>query len=167
MPAATNKHDLLTVTQKDFDKLLILIAPLSAEEAVRMADAEGITIKDTVGHRAHWIGLFLGWVADGEAGLRPDIPAKGYNWGQLVDYNETVRAAQRGLPWSVVRRGLEDNHAKLVAFIEARSEAELYHGGLPGIEHKWTLGRWAEASGPSHYRSAAKFIRGLMRAAKA
>jgi hypothetical protein len=31
----------------------------------------------------------------------------------------------------------------------------------------WTTGRYAEAAGPSHYRSAAKFIRKCLREAEA
>jgi len=37
---------------------------------------------------------------------------------------------------------------------------------MQGANNDWTTGRWAEAAGPSHYRSAAKFIRQCSREAK-
>jgi len=43
-------------------------------------------------------------------------------------------------------------------------EAELYGGPMPGGTG-WTTGRYAEAAGPSHYRSAAKFLRAALRGA--
>ncbi len=65
--AAENKTDLLTIHRKEFTKLSNLMDALSAEVAMKK-DEEDTSIKDVVAHRAHWIGLFLGWYADGLAG---------------------------------------------------------------------------------------------------
>jgi hypothetical protein len=35
---------------------------------------------------------------------------------------------------------------------------------MKGGGNKWTTGRWAEASGASHYRSAAKYVRACLKA---
>ncbi|MEM6341535.1 MAG: ClbS/DfsB family four-helix bundle protein, partial [Pseudomonadota bacterium] len=76
MPA-TSKSELIAVTRKEWAKLEKLIKPIPVAVALTK-DEEGISIKDIVGHRAHWIDLFLGWYHDGQAGKRVDFPAKGY-----------------------------------------------------------------------------------------
>tara|TARA_B110000503_G_C6866738_1_gene297007 strand:+ start:332 stop:514 length:183 start_codon:yes stop_codon:yes gene_type:complete len=56
------------------------------------------------------------------------------------------------------------NHARLVAFFQARDNAVLYGGPMRGGGNVWTTGRWAEAKGQTHYRSAAKWVRTCQRA---
>ncbi|MEC7963119.1 MAG: ClbS/DfsB family four-helix bundle protein, partial [Pseudomonadota bacterium] len=62
MPAATTKTDLLATTEAEFSKLTRLLdkVPVAAQ-TLPDADADGTTLKDTIGHRAHWVDLFLGW----------------------------------------------------------------------------------------------------------
>lgn len=162
MPAATTKAGLLAVTGKEFAKLSTLIAPIP--DAVAMAVHEDETsIKDVIAHRAHWIDLFLGWYRDGQAGAEVHFPAEGYKWSELKRYNADLRARQAGLGWDDARAMLAERHGDLVALIEALDDAQLYGGPMKGARNAWTTGRWAEAAGPSHYRSAAKAIRKWLR----
>lgn len=161
--AATTKAELLEVTQKEYAKLLKLIAPMDAPRALQLHD--GVTIKDIIGHRAHWIDLFLGWYADGQAGRPVHFPAEGYKWNDLKRYNADLRARQSGLDWAEAKRLLASRADALASFINAHSETALYGGPMKGANNNWTSGRWAEAAGPSHYRSAAKFIRAALKAA--
>lgn len=163
MPAATNRADLIAVTIKDYDKLRTLIDQMPAAQAT-LKRADDTSIKDVIGHRAHWIDLFLGWYAQGQAGETPEIPAPGYKWNQLKAYNADLRAAQADLGWDDVRDLLAANHARLLRFMETLDDAALYGGPMQGGGNKWTTGRWAEAAGPSHYRSAAKWVRACLRA---
>ncbi|MBM7066279.1 ClbS/DfsB family four-helix bundle protein [Actibacterium sp. 188UL27-1] len=156
MPGATTKSELLTITHKEFARLDQLIGDLSEETALAGADDE-TSIKDTIGHRAHWITLFLGWYADGQAGRTVHIPAEGYKWSELKAYNAAVREMQADLPWASVVTLLRRNHAKLIDFITGLSQMELYGAVMVGND-KWTTGRYAEAAGASHYRSARKYI---------
>lgn len=59
---------------------------------------------------------------------------------------------------------LADRHAALMGFLEEQSESDLYGGPMKGARNDWTTGRWAEAAGPSHYRSALKWCRACLRA---
>ncbi len=77
MPAATSKTEIIVVTEKEWAKLSALLDQVDEALATRPFD-DGTTIKDTVAHRAHWIHLFLGWYADGQAGREVHFPAKGY-----------------------------------------------------------------------------------------
>jgi len=156
--AATQKADLLSTTEKEFIKLEKLLAPLGDTETL-IRHEDDTSIKDIVGHRAHWIELFLGWYFDGQAGKKVYFPAEGYKWNELKSFNARLREKQQTLDWHQAHVLLQSNHARLVDFINNHSNEELYGGPMKGANNKWTPGRWAEAAGPSHYRSAAKYIR--------
>jgi hypothetical protein len=159
--ACTNKTDLINLTVKEYIKLKKLIGPLDERKANQ--GVEGTSVKDIISHRAHWIDLFLGWYNDGMAGKTVYFPAKGYKWNDLKRYNADLRKQQAHLDWDAARDILQDRYDLLVQFLTEKSDDELYAASMRGAYHKWTPGRWAEAAGPSHYRSAAKFIRLVLR----
>ncbi|MCP5025280.1 MAG: ClbS/DfsB family four-helix bundle protein [Actinomycetia bacterium] len=162
MPEAVTKEELLEVTAKEFDKLELLLSGIDQETALRKDD-EDTSIKDTVAHRAHWIGLYLGWYRDGLAGKKVHFPAEGYKWNELNRYNADLRAAHSDLSWDDVCGRLRRSHDELVAFLEAHPNEDLYSGPMTGANNNWTPGRWVEAVDPSHYRSASKYIRSRLR----
>lgn len=161
MPA-TDKAGLLAVSAKEYAKLEKLIEGVD-EDVALAKDADDTSIKDVVAHRAHWIDLFLGWHAEGQAGRTPEMPAPGYKWNQLKAYNADLRAAQADLGWDAARAMLSEAHGKLTGFLAAQTEDALYGGPMEGGGNAWTTGRWAEAAGPSHYRSATKYTRARLR----
>jgi hypothetical protein len=160
--AATTKYKLLAVAKKEYDKLDKLLAQVHEQMAL-VKDEDDTSIKDVVGHRAHWISLFFGWYHDGLDGKEVFFPAEGYKWNDLKRYNAALRAEQADLDWETACCDLRDAHNELIEFIERRSDGDLYGGPMTGANNKWTPGRWAEAAGPSHYRSAAKYIRGRLK----
>ena len=160
--AATNKDDLTQIAQKEFEKLSALLDQVPDDFAVAKDD-QMTSIKDVVGHRAHWIDLFLGWYVDGQDGKPVYFPAKGYKWNELKRYNASLREQQSGLRWNEAKALLETAHERLMSFIDAHSNQELYGAPMKGANNDWTAGRWAEAAGPSHFRSASKYIRARLR----
>lgn len=164
MPAAVTKDELLEVAAKEFDKLSLLLERVD-EDLALAKDDDDTSVKDTVAHRAHWIGLFLGWYHDGLAGKKVHFPAEGYKWNELKRYNADLRAQQANLSWSEACTKLRRSHDELTEFIETHSNEDLYTGPMAGANNKWTPGRWVEAAGPSHYRSASKYIRHRLRTA--
>ncbi|MFK7964261.1 MAG: ClbS/DfsB family four-helix bundle protein [Burkholderiaceae bacterium] len=163
MAAAANKSDLIAVTEKEYEKLAKLLESVSARQAGKKEE-DDTSIKDVVAHRAHWITLFLGWYKDGLAGKEVFFPAKGYKWSELKAYNRQLRLDQRAMSWPDAASLLKTNHKKLLKFMRDCSEADLYGHPMKGANNQWTAGRWAEAAGPSHYRSAAKFVRACLKA---
>ncbi|MGP1256032.1 MAG: ClbS/DfsB family four-helix bundle protein [Kiloniellales bacterium] len=162
MPATT-RVELLAVTEKEYGKLMKTLEDIEADVASVPGPEEGVSIKDTVAHRAHWLDLFLGWYSDGKAGKTVQTPAPGYKWNQLKDYNEKVRQASRNETWPDILERFQGKHTELLALLNKLDETELYEPSRYGWTNDWTLGRWAEASGASHYRSANKFIRKTLR----
>lgn len=163
--AALDKTALLDMTRLELNKLEQLLA--GVDEATALGkDDQDTSIKDVVAHRAHWIELFLGWYADGLAGKAVAFPAPGYKWSELKRYNAELRTTQASMNWLTAQVLLRNNALKLVGFIEKQANDALYGGPMKGAHNDWTPGRWAEAAGPSHFRSAAKNIRARLKARK-
>lgn len=163
--AATSKSELIEVTKKEFEKLSKLVETIDDATAMKKHD-EDTSIKDVIAHRAHWIDLFLGWYWDGQAEKTVYFPAKGYKWNDLKRYNADLRERQTAMGWPEAVSALQGGYAKLMTFIDERSEAELYGGPMKGAKNAWTPGRWAEAAGASHFRSASKYLRAVLRGSK-
>ncbi|MFK7838575.1 MAG: ClbS/DfsB family four-helix bundle protein [Sulfitobacter sp.] len=159
--ACSNKAGLIALTEREYAKLQNLIAPLYQAQTER--GQNDVSIKDVIGHRGHWIGLFLGWYKDGKAGKKVFFPAEGFRWNDLNRYNAALRNKQAHLHWAEVCALLQSRHEQLVQFLSDHSDTDLYSGPMQGANNAWTPGRWAEAAGPSHYRSAAKYIRAVLR----
>lgn len=166
MPAATNKSDLLSVFDKDLAKLHKTLDGIDEETSTLSAPDDSVTIKGIIAHRTHWMGMFHRWYEDGMAGREVHVPAKGYKWNQLKAYNAPLYAQGNEVAWDALLAGFDTACAKLRARIDALEDRELYGSGVHDWTGKWTLGRYAEASGPSHFRSANSYIRKALRTAK-
>lgn len=165
MPAATNKTDLLAVFDKDLAKLRETLGGIDAEQACLSSVEDDTTIKGVIAHRTLWIGMFHTWYEDGIAGREVHVPAKGYKWNQLKAYNATLYAKGDVADWAELRSEFDAACDRLRAFVAAHDEADLYAAGAHAWTGKWTLGRYAEASGPSHFRSANTYILKVLRTA--
>jgi hypothetical protein len=91
------------------------------------------------------------------------MPDHGVKWSELKPYNARLRERDRPQPWPDVKARLAKAHRRLSDWVEANDDATLYGGPMPGGNGKWTTGRYAEAAGPSHYRSAAKYLRACLK----
>jgi len=163
--AAINKDELRAVTEKEFTKLIKLLDELSDDDANFQSADDDTSIKQVIGHRVHWMDLFFGWYEDGKAGKEVEVPAPGYKWNQLKPYNAKVYEAASKQLWPDVLAQLKERHTAFLAFIDSLEDDVLYAKHIYPWTNDWTLGRWAESSGPSHYRSAAKFVRKVKREA--
>ncbi|WP_224813639.1 ClbS/DfsB family four-helix bundle protein [Hasllibacter sp. MH4015] len=158
MPAATCRAELLAVTDKEWAKLTATLDRVSDDIAM-VPLGDDPSPRDIVTHRAHWIGLFFQWLREGEAAQMPD---HGVKWTQLKPYNTGLRAQYADMSWNEARNWLNMEHTRLRAWIAGAGDDVLYGAPMPGGTG-WTTGRYAEAAGPSHYRSAAKYVRGVLR----
>ncbi|MEJ8561953.1 ClbS/DfsB family four-helix bundle protein [Yoonia sp. GPGPB17] len=165
MPAATNKPELLATFDKDLAKLRKTLDGVDEEHASLSAPDDGTTIKGVVAHRTHWMSMFHQWYEDGVAGREVHVPAKGYKWNQLKEYNAPLYAKGNAMDWDNLRSEFDVACDTLRAFIAEHDEGDLYKAAAHAWTGKWTLGRFAEASGPSHFRSANTYIRKVLRAA--
>lgn len=160
--AAENKSELHKITQVEFEKLEQLISSIDSKTA-QCEDEENTSIKDIISHRAHWIELFFGWYSDGISGKIVYFPAEGYKWNDLKRYNAELKKQHAHIGWDEAVVTLKKNYEKLIDFIETQSNCDLYDGPMKGANNQWTPGRWAEAAGASHFRSASKYVRSRFR----
>ncbi len=157
MPAAKTKSELLDVTGKEWTKLQRVLETFDEASGTRPG-RDGFTAQRLIGHRAAWIDLYFDWCEAAAKDQEPEMPAPGFKWNQLPDLNDQIWAAQRNWTWPSSVAALTAAHERLLRDIEAATDDELYGQPLaPGL--KWTRGRYAEASGPSHYRSATKALK--------
>ncbi len=159
MPAATKRAELLDVHDREWRKLSALLQAVP-EDLAEAKDADETCIKDILTHRSHWIGLFFQWLDEGDAAQMPDHRVK---WNALKPYNASLRERYAHVPFAEAREWLAKEALRLRDWIAAQDEATLYGGPMPGGTG-WTRGRYAEAAGPSHFRSAAKYVRARLKA---
>jgi len=161
-----NKTELLTVFDKELTKLGKTLAAVDEHSSGFSAPDDPATIKGIIAHRTHWMGMFHRWYEDGVAGRQVFVPTKGYKWNQLKAYNAPIYAKANITPWAALLSDFETACEHLRTFIASRTDHELYTDGVCGWTGKWTLGRYAEASGPSHFRSANTYIRAILNSAR-
>nr|WP_272209991.1 ClbS/DfsB family four-helix bundle protein [Marinicella sp. W31]MDC2875841.1 ClbS/DfsB family four-helix bundle protein [Marinicella sp. W31] len=166
MPAAKNKSELLTAFDKDLAKLRKTLAVVGEETSALSSPDDATTIKGIIAHRTHWMGMLHRWYEDGVAGRRVFVPAEGYKWNQLKAYNAPIYLEGNNTPWAELLLNFENASETLRTFIVSQDNHELYTHGAHAWTGKWTLGRYIEASGPSHFRSANSYIRKILRTAR-
>lgn len=160
--SAKTKAELLALTDAEYQALFTAIAEIDAKTA-GLEDVEGISIKDIIAHRAHWCDLLVHWRDEARAGRPVQKPAPGFTWTRVKEYNAKVRETERGKDWATVRGDFVRAHGALRTLIEGTEELALYGERLYDWMDDWTLGRWAEASGASHYQSARKSIERILK----
>jgi len=165
MPAATNREELAKRTKREFARLTRALDRICETDAVTLNDGE-VSIKDVVAHRGHWIGLFFKWIQTAQKGEPVQTPDDGYKWNQLAQYNAGLRKSQAGVGWVGARELLLEQHQRLMDFIQTTPDTVLYGPSPYAWTNTWTIGRWAEAAGASHYRSASKFVLARLREAE-
>ncbi|MEM0948969.1 MAG: ClbS/DfsB family four-helix bundle protein [Pseudomonadota bacterium] len=165
MPAAQTKDELVSACADAFARLQTDLAKVP-EPLANAPDAEGWSVCAVIAHRAYWIDLFLGWWSDGKAGRPVRMPAPGYSWQDVKALNTRLRSDQAVLTWGDARKLLDDRHKRLMTLLNELDDARLYGGPMTGGNGKWTTGRYAEAAGASHYRSAQRFVRRRMKEAR-
>ncbi len=163
MPAATNKADLLAAFDTELAKLRKTLATIDETSAQAATGDDDTTIKGIIAHRIHWIGLFFDWYETGRKGETVHVPAKGYKWNQLKDYNGPIYASGNARSWDDLTAAYDEAIGRLRAFLDAQDDAELYTVGRYDWTGKWGVGRWAESAGPAHFRSANTYIRKALR----
>ncbi len=163
MPAAKNKQELLEATRKELDKLKETISKADPEQAEYFDKEIEASIKSIISHRMEWIRMFFGWYQDGIDQKEPQVPAPGYKWNQLKELNAKIWERDEKKKWNQICEDFETESQKLIEFIESQDNKTLYTPKLYEWLNKWTLGRWLEASGSSHFRSANKNIKKILK----
>jgi hypothetical protein len=163
MPRSTTKADLLAQTIKQRDALLALLAQ-TPPERLQVPGAGGWSAKDVISHLAEWEHMVLSWHEIGLRGEKPAIPGVGYKWNQLPALNQAIYETHKSEPLEAVLAGWQESSQRLLAFIEAASEEDLFTRGRFAWTGTSAVGDYAQSCGPSHYTWAIKEIRSRLKA---
>jgi len=162
MPAVTNKKDLVTAHKKEYDKLIEILDALTPIQADLTLPDEQSSARSITNHRTEWMKMFIRWYNDWVAGKEVFMPAKGYKWNQLVEYNALLWDKAKNKPWDEILKEFKNTYKKFLALIETIDQKELYTVGQYRWPGKWTVGRYSESAGSSHFRSARVYIRKIL-----
>jgi len=125
----------------------------------------GWSVKDILAHVVGWQGRILKWHEAEQRGETPAVPAPGLTWRDLKRFNEMIYQEHRRRSLKAVLLDYEVFHNRMIALIEATSDADLLVvGRFKWMGPTWTLSDYCRAETASHYRWARKWIRRWQRA---
>jgi len=133
-----------------------------SQEEVNKEFPEGTlnrNIRDVLAHLHHWHLLLLNWYEVGMAGNKPNMPAIGYTWKNLIDLNKQIWKEYQTTDLKTAKRLLKDSYKKVQFLISNHTDQELFEKK----KYKWTgstsLGQYIISNSSSHYNWAIKLIR--------
>ena len=164
MPRPVSKAALLDEERREHEALVQLLATVSPDAMDEPGIVGTWSIREVLAHLIEWQAMVLRWVAAGERGERPSVPAEGYAWNQLPALNEAIRLRSAGQSVGETLAMWAASHAETVRTIMAIPEATLFEPGLYPWMNRNTLAAYFASATGSHDRWARTEIRkGLRR----
>lgn len=161
MPRPKTKNELLELSQKNYSRLIELIDSFPDEE-LNEEFPEGYlnrNIRDVLAHLHHWHLLFLEWYKIGMKGTKPDMPAKGYTWKTLPDFNREIWKKYNGIAFEEAKKMLDESFHSVQNLIMKHSNEDLFEKK----KYKWTgstsLAAYLISTTSSHYDWAFNLIK--------
>lgn len=161
MPRPKNKSGLLSLSQKNYLKLVDLIdsLPEGQQQTEFPKGYLNQNVRDVVAHLHHWHLLFLEWYKLGMNGQKPAMPAEGYTWKTLPDLNRKIQRTYSSISLDKAREQLAHSFQDLQRCIERHTDIELFEKK----RYTWTgttsLAAYLISATSSHYDWALKLIR--------
>lgn len=161
MARPKNKTELLQLSKDNFERLMIQAEEITSQD--RQLDfPKGYlnrNVKDVLAHVHEWHNMSLDWYEKGMAGLKPDMPKKGYTWKTLPDLNREIWNSHKGDKYEGVLKNIKDSHKKVQNLIDSHTNEELF----TKKKYKWTgstsMGSYLVSNTSSHYDWAYKLIK--------
>jgi uncharacterized protein (TIGR03083 family) len=164
MPRPTTKALLLSESGKERTALDAYLAELSPEQMLQAGIVGEWTVKDVLAHLYEWEQMVLGWLAAGQRGETPYVPAEGYNWGQLPALNEEIRRKHQVRSLEEVLALYRESYREITEAMQGLPEETLFTRGLYPWMNKNALAAYFTSATGSHYRWARKELRKGFRA---
>jgi len=165
MARPTTKEELLNLSLENYNKLLDYINALSEDEQKREFPEGTLnrTISDVIFHLHEWHLLMLNWYEIGMKGERPPMPAAGYTWKTLPDFNRKIWEKYKDETLEDAKSNFDKSFKQVQNLISSHSNDELFEKK----RYKWTgttsLGAYLVSCTSSHYDWALKLIKKAQR----
>ena len=153
MAQPNDQPELLADAIAERDATLLLIGGLSLAQRV-MPGPGGWSSKDVVAHLADWERLLFGWYEAGVRGQTPELPAPGYTWATLDDFNEMLHQRHVEDEWDAVLADWRATSDQMIDLIGALSNDQLFNSGRYDWVGSDNLASYVYECGPNHYRWA-------------
>ncbi|MCC8187295.1 MAG: ClbS/DfsB family four-helix bundle protein [Bacteroides sp.] len=161
MARPTNKQDLLTTANRQFDKLCKLIDTMPGEKrqgTFSFADRDR-NLRDVLIHLYEWHQLFLNWVRSNKAGVLINFLPEPYNWKTYPQMNMEFWKHHQTTHIEKAIAQLKESHAEVLKVVEPFTDEELFikkYFPWTGSTH---LGSYAISTTSSHYDWAIKKLK--------
>lgn len=161
MPRPQNKSELLTLGEKNFQKLNDYINGLSQEEQESTFPKGYLNrnISDVLMHLHEWHLMLLGWYKVGMTGEKPSMPAEGYTWKTMPLLNQKIQQQYAHTNLKEANILLAASYGQIRATIDQHTDEELFEKK----RYKWTgttsMGAYFISATASHYDWAFKLIK--------
>ncbi|MEQ9310244.1 MAG: ClbS/DfsB family four-helix bundle protein [Balneolaceae bacterium] len=161
MARPKSKKELLIQSEKNYQKLLILIDSYTESERNRTFP-EGYlnrNIRDVLAHLHHWHLMMKDWYEVGMGGTKPDMPAKGYSWKMTSELNKEIWKKYNTEDLSKIKHLLNNSYLELRKLIENHTEKELFEKKRYNWTGSTSLASYLISTTSSHYDWAYKLIK--------
>ncbi len=161
MPRPQSKSELQTLSQKNYEQLLLFITNLPDEKREKEFP-EGTmnrNIRDIIGHLHHWHLLFFNWYEIGMEGKKPAIPKEGYTFADTPRLNREIWQECQHFSLKEITILFEQSHQKIMQIIEKHNDEELFTKKKYAWTGSTSLGAYLVSATSSHYDWALKLIR--------
>ena len=116
-------------------------------------------VKDVLAHVHEWHNMMIDWYDAGMAGIKPDMPKKGFTWRTLPALNRIIWETYKDEKFDVALQKLKESHKKIRNLIDSHSDIDLF----TKKKYNWTgstsLGAYLTSCTSSHYDWAYKLIK--------
>ena len=159
MPKPQTKSEILSASQKEHEALEEFLSGLSPEQMTEPGTLGEWSVKDVLAHLYEWEQMTLGWLAAGQNGETPCVPAKGYKWNQLPALNNHIKKKHNDSSLDEILSKYQASYKQIMDTIEGLPKEDLFTPGLHPWMNKNTLAAYFISNTSSHYRWALKEIR--------
>lgn len=159
MPRPTNKTQLLSAMQKEYEELEKLLGTLTPDQMTHTTQATQWSIKDVLAHLLEWEQMCLGWYKAGVRGVIPPLPAEGYNWAQIPALNRAIYEKYHVRPLAGVLKQYRASYRQMLKTVQSLSEEDLFTSGRYAWTKKNALAAYFIGATSSHYHWARKEVR--------
>ena len=171
MPRATNKAELITDSNTQWDKLWKLIDSMTDETCFaafnfgndpKLKEAHwrrDKNLRDVLVHLYEWHQLLLNWTAANMNGDNMPFLPEPYNWKTYGDMNVEFWKKHQSTSFDNAKEMLRKSHAKVMTLIEPFTDEELFekkHFSWTGTS---SLGSYCVSVTASHYDWAMKKVK--------
>ncbi|AKJ42866.1 ClbS/DfsB family four-helix bundle protein [Pragia fontium] len=161
MPRPTNKQQLLSLSDENYFKIVVLIdsLPESVLEMVFPFEDRDRNIRDVMVHLYEWHLMMLRWYGEGMAGKKPIMPAEGYTWRTTPELNQAIWQKYQAMSLETARLKLNASHRELQSLIMSHNDQQLFTKKYYPWTGSASLGSYFISATSSHYDWALKKLK--------